>query len=207
MTQRVRTTIVGCGGMARHHVRQMLMQQDTTSIDVVCEPSPEAYQATVALFEAQNLAPPPNEPDLARLLGAYGGKLDAAFIVTPHAYHHDQSVACLEAGLDVLLEKPMVMNAGEARSLIQARDRTGKLLVVAFPGSLSPQIRKVENLVQRVAPPKGTLKEMMEHVERWLLTQALQEHGNNKTQTAASLGITREGLHKKLSKYTIDGKR
>jgi Nif-specific regulatory protein len=74
------------------------------------------------------------------------------------------------------------------------------------PEHLSPQIRRVESLVERVAPPKGTLKEMMEHVERWLLTQALKEHGNNKTQTAATLGITREGLHKKLSKYSIDGK-
>jgi Nif-specific regulatory protein len=71
---------------------------------------------------------------------------------------------------------------------------------------LSPQIRKVESLVERVAPTKGTLKEMMEHVERWLLNEALKEHGNNKTQTAASLGITREGLHKKLSKYGIEAK-
>jgi predicted dehydrogenase len=134
--------------MARHHIRQMLLQQDTTSIDVVCEPSPEAYAATVELFEEASLAPPPNEPDLARLLGAYGGRLDAAFIVTPHVYHHDQTVACLEAGLDVLLEKPMVMNAEEARSLIRARDRTGKLLVIAFPGSLSPQIRKAVSMLR-----------------------------------------------------------
>jgi Nif-specific regulatory protein len=69
------------------------------------------------------------------------------------------------------------------------------------PEHLSPRVRQVESLVGRIAPTKGTLKEMMEHVERWLLTRALKEHGNNKTQTAATLGITREGLHKKLSKY------
>jgi predicted dehydrogenase len=148
MTQRVRAAIVGCGSMARHHVRQMLQQPDTTEITVLCEPSPEAYAATAEIFDGAGLAPPPNEPDLQRLLNAYGGALDAAFIITPHAYHHDQSVACLEAGLDVLLEKPMVMNAQEARSLIGARDRTGKLLVVAFPGSLSPQIRKAVSMVR-----------------------------------------------------------
>ena len=64
------------------------------------------------------------------------------------AYHHDQTKACLEAGLDVLLEKPMVMNAKEARSLIETRDRTGKLLVVAFPGSLSPQIRTAVSMLR-----------------------------------------------------------
>src|SRR5439155_19432516 len=66
---------------------------------------------------------------------------------------------------------------------------------------LSPQIRKVEGLLGRIAPKKGTLKDMMEEVERWLLAEALRDHSNNKTKTAETLGITREGLHKKLSKY------
>ena len=42
---------------------------------------------------------------------------------------------------------------------------------------------------------------MMEQVERWLLAEALREHGSNKTKTAETLGITREGLHKKLAKF------
>jgi predicted DNA-binding protein (UPF0251 family) len=41
---------------------------------------------------------------------------------------------------------------------------------------------------------------MIEHIEKWLLIEALREHGNNKSATAKTLGITREGLHKKLSK-------
>jgi len=148
MTKLVQTAIIGCGGMARSHLRSMLQQLNTTHIAVVCEPSPEAYAATAALFQAAGLEPPPNQPDLGRLLTGYGGRLDAAFIVTPHAYHHDQAKACLEAGLDVLLEKPMVMNAAEARSLIETRDRTGKLLVVAFQGSLSPQVRTAASLLR-----------------------------------------------------------
>jgi Nif-specific regulatory protein len=69
------------------------------------------------------------------------------------------------------------------------------------PDLLAPAVRKVEGLLGRVAPKKGTLKDMMEEVERWLLVEALREHGGNKTKTAETLGITREGLHKKLSKY------
>jgi Nif-specific regulatory protein len=71
------------------------------------------------------------------------------------------------------------------------------------PEDLSPQIRKVESLVGRIAPKKGPLKDQMEEVERWLLTEALREHGGNKTKTAEALGITREGLHKKLGKYGL----
>lgn len=87
------------------------------------------------------MTPPPNEPDLTKLLTTRGSELDAAFIITPHAYHYEQTKACLEAGLDVLLEKPMVVNAQEAEGLIATRDHTGKLLVVGFPGSLSPRVR------------------------------------------------------------------
>jgi predicted dehydrogenase len=143
----VRVALIGCGGMARHHIRQMAQQQDTTTIAVVCEPSAAAYERARETFADAGLTPPPNEPNLNRLLTTYRDSLDAAFIITPHVYHHDQTVACMEAGLDVLLEKPMVMNATEARSLIATRDRTGRLLVVAFPGSLSPQIRTAARMI------------------------------------------------------------
>ncbi|MGZ3441122.1 MAG: AAA-type ATPase lid domain-containing protein, partial [Polyangia bacterium] len=71
------------------------------------------------------------------------------------------------------------------------------------PDMLAPQIRKVEELLGRVAPErtKGSLKDQMEEIERHLLTEALREHHGNKTKTAETLGITREGLHKKLAKY------
>jgi Nif-specific regulatory protein len=72
------------------------------------------------------------------------------------------------------------------------------------PDLLAPAVRKVEGLLGRVAPQRkksGTLKDQMEEVERWLLVEALREHGGNKTKTAETLGITREGLHKKLAKY------
>jgi predicted dehydrogenase len=144
----LRMAMIGCGGMARHHVMQILRHQDTTEIAAVCEPSPAAYRLLCELFEDAGVTPPPNEPDLNRLLVTHRGELDAAFIVTPHVYHHDQAAACMEAGLDVLLEKPMVMTSAEACSLIATRDRTGRLLVVAFNGSLSPQIRTAVKMLR-----------------------------------------------------------
>jgi Nif-specific regulatory protein len=71
------------------------------------------------------------------------------------------------------------------------------------PEHLSPKIRQVENILDRVHPTKGTLREMMDQVEKWILVEALKEHGNNKSQTAKTLGITREGLHKKLKGFGL----
>jgi len=66
---------------------------------------------------------------------------------------------------------------------------------------LSPRILEAKSPVARVRPTKGTLKEMVVEVEKQLLKEALLEHGNNKSATAKTLGITREGLHKKLKSY------
>ncbi len=139
MPSPVNLALIGTGLIGRHHAKSILKQAATTKITVVCEPDPAAYAALGQLFQAAGLPVPPNEPDLARLIAQHA--VDAAFICTPHADHHDQTKACLEAGLDVLLEKPMVMNAAEAHSLIETQQRTGRLLVVAFPGSLSPYLR------------------------------------------------------------------
>ncbi len=68
---------------------------------------------------------------------------------------------------------------------------------------ISPRVRKLQGVVERAGTTKGTLKEMVEQVEKYFVLEALREHGNNKTSAAKTLGITREGLHKKLKQLKI----
>jgi predicted dehydrogenase len=138
---RIRVGFIGAGVMARVHLGDML-KRDDTDVVAVCEPSPAAYAAASELFDQHGRPVPPNEPDWERFISSYSSELDAVVIITPHVFHFAQATAALEAGLDVLLEKPMVMTADEATRLIGTRDRTGRLLVVAFQGSLSPQVRE-----------------------------------------------------------------
>lgn len=153
----VRTVVIGCGGAARdYHIRRPLKEFPEVEIRVVCEPDPDSYDRTAALFEECGFAPPPNEPDLQKLLADYADELDVAVIATPHAYHCDQSVQCMQAGLDVLLEKPMAMNTAEALRMIDARDKAGKLLVVAFDGGLSPYIHTAAAMLR--AGELGTVR-------------------------------------------------
>ena len=139
------TALVGAGNMARHHLP--LMIEAGADIRVICEPSPDNYELTLEKLAELGAPPPPNLPVLADMLAQYAAELDAVFIITPHKLHHDHATMCLEAGLDVLLEKPMVMNAAEALSMMETRERTGKHLVVAFQGGLSPQIRHAADLI------------------------------------------------------------
>ena len=133
--------------MARHHIEEMF-ESPGTEVVAICEPSAPAYAAVAELFDQHGLPVPPNEPDWKRFVARYAGELDAVVIITPHALHFGQAMACLEAGFDVLLEKPMVMTAEEARALIDTRDRTGRLLVVAFQGSLSPYVREAARMIR-----------------------------------------------------------
>lgn len=148
MSEVTRALFIGTGGMARHHLRTILQNFPDTSVPFVCEPSDLQFAEACQVFEACGRELPVNEPDLTKLLTEHAAELDAAFIITPHVFHHEHAKACLEAGLDVLLEKPMVMNAAEAQSLIEVVERTAKLLVVAFNGSLSPQIRAAAKLLR-----------------------------------------------------------
>ena len=68
MSTKTRLAMIGVGGMARHHIRQILLQGDTTEIAAICEPSAEQYAIASTMFEAEGLTPPPNEPDLDALL-------------------------------------------------------------------------------------------------------------------------------------------
>ncbi len=142
----IRTGIIGCGGIGRHHVRNMFLDKNT-KIVALCEPSQDAIVQFASEFKAVGRKMPPNEPNIDKFLKTFD--LDAVLIATPHASHHDHTVAALEAGLDVLLEKPMVVNTQEALSLIEARDHAGKTLVIAFQGSLSPLIRLASDGIRK----------------------------------------------------------
>ena len=68
---------------------------------------------------------------------------------------------------------------------------------------LSDRLRRGQDLRARLAPKPGTLKEIVEQVERTLILEALSEHDGNKTRAAEKLGMTREGLHKKIVRFGL----
>ncbi|MBE7478554.1 MAG: sigma 54-interacting transcriptional regulator [Polyangiaceae bacterium] len=71
------------------------------------------------------------------------------------------------------------------------------------PDLLSPRVRQMEGVIAQAGAVKGSLKDMVERVEKYFILETLREHGNNKTSAAKTLGITREGLHKKLKQLGI----
>ena len=115
--------------------------------------------------------------------------------------------------------KPVAGFTQQALEMMMAYDWPGnvrelqnevqRLVIQVDPGSfvvpdiLSAHIRKWMGVVNRSSVQKGTLKEMLDTVEKYFLIDSLREHGLNKTNAAKALGITREGLHKKLRQHGV----
>jgi transcriptional regulator with GAF, ATPase, and Fis domain len=121
------------------------------------------------------------------------------------------------------MAKPVAGFAHETLAALSAHDWPGnvrelenevqRLVIQADPSAfltpdlLSASVRRVEGLVQNVGANTGTLRDRVERVERFIVLEVLREHDNNKTSAAKTLGITREGLHKKLKQLGIGGPR
>lgn len=68
---------------------------------------------------------------------------------------------------------------------------------------LSPSINILKTLVPSNGSGKTSLKTRTQQVEAFFIKEALKMHYGNRTRAAAHLGISREGLHKKMARYRI----
>jgi predicted dehydrogenase len=89
---------------------------------------------------------------IGRAYGSYDELLadpgiEAVYNPLPNELHVPWTIKALEAGKHVLCEKPVGLDADQARSLIEARDRAGKLVAEAFMVRTHPQWRRARALV------------------------------------------------------------
>lgn len=69
------------------------------------------------------------------------GGVDALVVSTPNYLHAPQTIAALNAGVHVMVEKPMAMNAAEAEQMCAAADKSGALLMVAHCWRFHPEVQ------------------------------------------------------------------
>ena len=74
-------------------------------------------------------------------------KPDAVIVTTKDAFHHQYIIAALEAGIDVITEKPMTIDEEKCRAILAAEQRTGRKVTVTFNYRYSPLRRRVKELL------------------------------------------------------------
>lgn len=117
--------IIGNGGIANAHMGGYLELGDRVEVIACCDINFEKAKEFAARYNIPNVYD--NCYDMLR-----DTALDAVSVCTWNAAHCECTVAALNAGVNVLCEKPMAMNAEEAIRMETAAKQAGKLLMLGF---------------------------------------------------------------------------
>jgi len=130
---KVRLAVVGAGQFGRNHcrvARETERAELAAIVDIDRGRAEEAAAAHggVALADARDLA----------------GKADAAIVAVPTTAHEEVARALLEAGIDVLVEKPIAVDCAAAGRIVEAAARRGRVLQVGHLERFNPAVVELE---------------------------------------------------------------
>jgi predicted dehydrogenase len=86
---------------------------------------------------------------ISDLMGGAAGPIDAASVAVPTADHLAVARQLMEAGIDVLIEKPLAASLGQADELIALRERSGRIAQVGHLERFNPAVRATLPLITR----------------------------------------------------------
>jgi len=145
MSHTIRLAIVGCGLMAANHLRgyQEIKGKDSELFDIVsvCDiygEKAKRFASKVGEFQST----PRTYTNLPTMLK--DEDIDAVDIITTHSDHHVSTMACLESGVNVMVEKPFAVTIRAGRMMLDAAKKSGRILASAEPARRGVVTRTIE---------------------------------------------------------------
>lgn len=138
---KVRVGIIGTGGIAAWHARQLL-ELPEVQITALTDTSDKNRNAFVEKFELREARQYSNYEDMLAQ-----AELDAVVICSPHTQHFQQAHDVLSSGLHVLIEKPMTCSSAEAELLIHTAEQAGKILQVSYQRHFQPEFLYIRDAI------------------------------------------------------------
>ena len=132
----VKVGVIGIGNMGWHHARVLSLLRDADLIGVA-DPDSERGHLATEQFDCRWFA------DYREMLS----EVEAVCIAVPTLLHHPVGLACLQAGLHVLIEKPIAASQDEATALINAAHQAHRLLQVGHIERFNPAFRELIKVV------------------------------------------------------------
>ncbi|MFZ0743415.1 MAG: Gfo/Idh/MocA family oxidoreductase [Terracidiphilus sp.] len=141
----LRVAVAGAGAFGRNHLR-VYRELETNGAGVVLAAAvePDADRAAAAADKYGT----PVFSTVDELLGA-GLKLDAATVAVPTVHHHVVASALLNAGLDLLVEKPLAATLAEADDLLELAARRKCILQPGHLERFNPAVLAVQPQLRR----------------------------------------------------------
>ncbi len=103
------------------------------------------------------------------------GLVDAVLVATPHFSHTSIGIAALQAGLHVLVEKPISVHKADAERLIAAHTRPDRVFAAVFNQRTDPRFRLIRAMV--CDGTLGTIRRINWTVTDWFRTNAYYASG------------------------------
>ena len=125
--KKIRLGFIGCGGIANGKHLPAYSANPDCELVAFCDLVVERAEAAKAKYGAEGSAV---YTDYKELLS--DETIDAVLVLTHNSEHCRITVDALNAGKHVLCEKPMAMNYAEAKAMIEARDKSGKILTIGY---------------------------------------------------------------------------
>lgn len=132
----VPVAVVGAGNMGANHVRVYDELPGSELVEVV-EKDPERAQEVADQYDVRVV------DEVAELERA-----QAATVAVPNRLHREIAVACIEAGLDVLVEKPLAMSVPDARAIADAASDAGAILQVGHIERFNPAVDVLADILE-----------------------------------------------------------
>ena len=127
MEKKLRIGIIGCGGIATSKHMPSLAKVKEVEMVAFCDIIEERAINAAKKFGAEGSK---SYVDYKELLK--DETLDVVHVCTPNRSHSFITVDALEAGKHVMCEKPMAINSEEAKKMVDAAKRTGKMLTIGY---------------------------------------------------------------------------
>ena len=141
-SKKLKVAIVGTGWIAHTHMKQ-LVQMDDAEIVAGCDIVEGKAEEFFKEFGLENVRCYTSDKEMYEK-----ENLDAVCICTYNATHAECAVNALDAGVNVLLEKPMCVTTEEAVEIMKAEKRSGKILTIGFQPRFDPDMQLVKDVVR-----------------------------------------------------------
>jgi predicted dehydrogenase len=141
MTDNLRIGIIGGGAIVQVAHLPVLRKMKGVDVVAMCDTDLPKARAIASRFGVPNAY-----DDIEDVLRTDG--LDAVVICTPNHLHEAHILAALDAGLNVLVEKPLAITAQSAQRIIKAVERQGRLVMVGMNHRYRPDVQIVRSFVQ-----------------------------------------------------------
>lgn len=135
--RKLKIGIIGCGGIANQkHLPALSKFTEICELSAFCDIIEERAREAANTYGSQKAAVYTDYRELLK-----DGMIDVVHVLTPNVMHCPITVAAFEAGKNVLCEKPMAHNTGDAKKMLEAWRKSGKKFTIGYQNRQRPEVQ------------------------------------------------------------------